>query len=241
MADVLAPVKGIGAGLSSSLSTTSTYALYLMIIFVVMAVVVGVLFFVLNKRSYRTTVVVLRPRGGSAQFDYEAGMIGKHYTDRKKELRFKIYNAKKMNVQYNNEPIDQKYLIKRFIKGRYNPLVFMVPNSEGWLQPTSLTLDVAKGILADVTNADLTYYQSELELMDSMFNNKSFLERYYLLILVILFMICIAILWYMARQVHQAALLNQQSVAIMADALVKISQQTAQNSTNGIGQVLQIG
>jgi hypothetical protein len=184
----------------------------------------ALLYFHYNKKSYNVTVVVVRPRAGTNVFDYEVGKTGKHYKDRSsKEVRFKIYNAKKLGIRYNNEAIEDKYMIRRFDgKGKANLLVFMKPNSQGWLEPILMNLD-GKAIFASVENQDLSYYETELQLMDALFNRKSFMERYYLLFLIILMVVVVCIQWYAAAQIHDAAQLNLQAQQVWADAMTKIA------------------
>jgi hypothetical protein len=194
----------------------------------------------MDKKSYNVGVYLIKPRGTSGAFDLEVGNQGKFaYDKQKKELRFKIYQATKKGIMYNNEAIKQEYIQKRFVAGKYSPVVFLSPNKQGWYQPVHVQLD-SEGVVAKVENADISYYQTELEQMDALFNNKSFMEKYYLLILVILFIICICILWYMAGQVHKAAELQRQSAEVMSASMRYMADRLATNST-GPSQVIAIG
>jgi len=236
MADIAGVVGNIGASMSKGLGTTGVYVMYAGIVLVAVIVVGVLLAFYLNKKSYNIGVYIIKGHSGSV--DMEMGAIGKHFYDKeKKELRFKIYNGAKKGLMYNNEAIPPKYFVKRFSKGKYNVAVFMSRNSQGWLQPVEMNLVNAQ-LVAKVENADLSHYQTELELMDALFNKKSFMEKYYLLILVILFIICICILWYMAGQVHKAAQLNQQSAVVMSEAMKYMAERFGNSTAT---QTLQVG
>jgi hypothetical protein len=234
-------VNNIGASLATKLGVAATASLYLIISLVFVIVAVVLLFLYFDKKSYNVTVIVLRPRGRDA-FDFETGFIGKHYKDRStKEVRFKLFQAKKKGVRYNNESIPEHFIIKRFFAGRYNPLIYMSPNSEGWLQPVQLSLSMQEGILASVKNADLSYYQTELELMDAMFHKKTFLEKYYLLILIFLLIVVVAIQWYAASQIHKAAEINLQQSEVWAQVMNKFIETIGNETGKAPAQVLNIG
>lgn len=240
MADVNSVVSGLGSNFKSAFAGTGTYIIYTIILLVFMVIVGIILWLYFDKKSYNTSVIILRPRANTGVFDLEAGYLGKHYVDRAKEVRFKIFQSKKKGIRYNNEAIPQKYVVKRFIGGKYNPLVFMTPNSEGWLQPTMVTLDTANSLLAQVDNADISYYQTELELMDAMFNKKGFIEKYYLLILIFLMIVVVLIQWYAASQIHKSAQLNAQAVQVMSDTLRYVADKFGGNSTT-TSQVINLG
>lgn len=240
MVDTQNVLGNIGSNVKSALGTTSIYVMYTFIIIVFVVVLIAALYFYLNKKSFNFDVVILRPRGGTNSFDYEAGNIGKHYVDRDKETRFQIYKAKKRGIKYNNEAIDQRYIVKRFRAGKYNPLVFMTPNSQGWLQPTILNLDVAKGIVAQVDNSDISYYQTELELMDAMFNKKTFMEKYYLIILVFLMIIVVLIQWYAASQIHKSSVNYQAGAQAIADAMKYAADRFANNASSTGPQIVKL-
>lgn len=240
MADIGSIVSNIGTSISAGLGTTGVYVMYAGIILVLMTIVGVFLAYYLDKNSYKISVWIFKRRGGpgSDVFDLETGAMGKVFYDKqKKEVRFKIYKSKKRGFMYNNEAVDQKFFVKKFTDGKYAPLICMAPNEQGWLEPIHLQL-AGGAAVAKVQNADLSYYQTELELMDALFNKKSFMEKYYLLILVILFIICICILWYMAGQVHKAAELNQQSALVMAEAMKYMAERFGNSTAQ---QVVHIG
>jgi hypothetical protein len=233
MAEIGATLNNIGNGLKSSLGTASVYLMWTFIILMFFVIVGVIMWFYYNKKSYNIHVVILRARAGGKAFNFEAGKVGKQFFDKKrKEVRFKIYQAKKFGIQYNEEAVDQKYFIDRMVDGKHTRMVFMAPNDEGWLQPTMLDFDMSKGLKATVDNADLSYYNTELELMDSLFNNKSFLEKYYLLILVILMIIVVLIQWYAAAQIHKGSVNNLEAVKLLT--------QTAQSIASSSGQASQV-
>lgn len=237
MADVTSSLSQIGTQFKSAVGTSGVYIMYTVLLIVFFIVIGVVLWYYMNKKSYNVSVVILRPRAGSTVFDYETGKVGKQFFDKaKKEVRFRIYQAKKFGMQYNEEAVDQKYFIKRFVGGKYNPLLFMAPNEQGWLQPVMMNLDTSNGIIASVSNADLSYYQTELELMDSLFSNKSFFEKYYLIILIFLMIVVVCIQWYSAAQIHKAAQINLQAVQLLTDTALRI----AANAGN-VTQVLPVG
>lgn len=234
----------IGQSLGTALTPISSTGYYIFLSVAAILCIGAVVLYTINKNSYRIRIAIMRPRGQTGAFDWETGYTGKHTYNKNKELRFKIYQAKKYKIQYNEEPIDQEFIIKSFSKNKMKEMVVFAPNNEGWLQPINMALKDLSRIEATVTNADLTYYQSELEAMDSLFGEKSFFERYYLFVLVILFIVCIGILWYMARQVHQASLTNLQAVKLLTDTAQQVAAQQSHNATAGpstIPQVLNLG
>lgn len=236
--DVAASLSTMSSNLGATLGTAGVFIMWIFILLLFFGVAGFLLYVHYNKKSYKIEVVVMRPRAGSNTFDYEQGLMGKQYYDKeKKELRFGIYQAKKKGIQYNNEAVDQKYFVRSFFKGGSKPMLFMAPNDEGWLQPIMMSLDAMEGIKAKVLNSDLSYFQTELDLMDSMFGNKGFFEKYYLLILCILMLIVVAIQWYAASQVHNAAVVNSESVKLLTDTAIKVATFTGGNNS----QVVHIG
>lgn len=200
--------------------------------------VIGVLmWYVLNRRSYNIHVVILRPRSGTTAFDWEAGYYGKHKLDKTRELRFIIYDAKKHKIQYNEEPIDQRFFIKRMIKGKYHNQLFLSPNSEGWLQPVKMDFDNQGGLQATVENSDLTYYAAELALMDKYFDDKDFFSKYGMFILVILSIINACILAWAIYKLGNISV----SMEHVASSLDMVANKLSQNNTAAAQQVIKIG
>lgn len=238
MADLPGVLAGITGNLGETLGTTGVYVMYTAIVLVLLCIVGAILYSYFNLKSYNVSVIILRPRAGTSAFDQEVGSRGKHYYDKqKKEVRFSIHNGSKKGLQYNNEAIDQRFFVKKFFKGRASPVVYMAPNDQNWLQPVYMDLNAQGGLSATVTNADLSYYQTELELMEAMFGNKSFMERYYLLILVFLMIVVVCIQWYAAAQIHKAAELNWQQTQAWSEVMKAFAESMSENKT----QVLKIG
>jgi len=236
--DVQSTLGTIGTNVASGLGTVGMFALYITITLVVLGVVGLFLYFHYHKKSFRIRVHVLRPIGDTGKFHWDAGFRGKQaYNSRKKEVRFEIYQAKKLGLQYNNEAVNQEFFVRQVVAGKNITHVFFSPNKQGWLQPITIGLDAVKGMNATVTNADLSYYQTELELMDSLFGNKSFMEKYYLLILIVLMIIVCVIQWYSASQINNAATLNKDALKLLTDTALQITQ----INTGNVSQVVRLG
>lgn len=225
-----------GAGATGSVVGIVLTMMAVLFVFLIIGIAFAVWY--MKRASFNVAVTVLRPIAGTSSFIKEVGYRGKQYFDKsRKEMRFSIYNGKRLKLQYNGEAIDQKFFVKRMFKGRVFNEVYLTPNEAGYLQPTKLSFDdsLTGALKATVTNADITYYQTELEMLDSMFGNKSFMERYYLLILVVLFLLCLCILWYMAHEVGVAADTQHQTGILITNALKEIGARSTQtiNATSG--------
>lgn len=242
--DMASVISGLGGNLAASLGTAGMFALYIMITLICLGLLGLLLWFYFNKKSFKIQVHILRPIGDTGKFYEQTGLLGKQaFNRKKKEVRFQIYRGQKLGLQYNNEAVKPEYFQRKSnSKGKVSMHLYMTPNKEGWLQPTMLTLDASKGLIATVNNADLSYYQTELELMDAMFGNKSFFEKYYLLILCILMVIVVVIQWYAASQIHTASVTNAQAAKLLSDTALQIAQMNAHNSTiSGASQVISLG
>lgn len=235
---VLEQITGAFAGTAAKVGGYSYYAAAIVICMVVFG---GIIVYLVNKRSYNVHVVIIRPRSGTSAFDWEAGYWGKYFLNKNREMRFKIWNAKKLKIQYNEEPIDQEFIIKRMIKGRYHSMVAFIPNTEGWLQPTRIDIDNLGALKATVSNADLTYYQSELALMDQYFDDKDFFQKFGLFIIILLSIINACILIYAISKLGKVS----ESFNMVASSLDLIANRLASNSTvtssNGLLGVIPIG
>lgn len=230
-------LEQISGQFSNAISAGGSYTTYAAIIILVLLFFLGVVYYVMNKRSYNVNVIICRPIQGTGAFHLESGFLGKHTLNKNKELRFKIYNAQKYKLQYNEEPIDQQYFVKRMFKGRYMNTVFLAPNTEGWLQPIFMRFDNMEGITATVTNADLTYYQSELALMDMYFNDKDFFQKYGMFILVLLSIINSCVLIYAIYKLGGVA----EAFNHAADGLANLASAISNNATTTTPGVIKIG
>jgi hypothetical protein len=222
---------------SATAGTAGQYTYLVASGFIVFVAIGALMWYVLNKRSYNIHVVIVRPRSGTNAFDWEAGYFGKHKLSKNKELRFLIYKAKQNKIQYNEEPIDQKYFIKRMIGGKYHNQLFMSPNSEGWLQPVKMDFQNTDGLVATVQNSDLTYYATELALMDQYFDDKDFFSKYGMFILVILSIVNACIL---AWAIYKFGAIST-SMQHVADSLTLVANQLTSNTTAPVQQVIKIG
>jgi len=231
-------LSGVGAKVGAGLSTASMYTYYVAGALIVLFGIGALLWYVTNKRSYNVHVVILRPRSGSSAYDWEAGYFGKHVLNKVKELRFQIYNSKKYKLQYNQEAIDQKYFIKRLFKGKYHNLVFLTPNSEGWLQPSMMQMDNIGNLKATVSNSDFTYYMTELSEMDKYYDDKDFFSKYGMFILVILSIINACILAYAVYKLGGVSAAFEHASTAFSDAAVRLGANATQSTT---GTVIKIG
>lgn len=252
MAEIPSAISGVidTSALGNTLQGAQMVFLFGGIIILLLIAIGGLFWYLMWKKSFKWSVYIMRPvQGKSGAFKLETHYRGKHFLNKKKEMRFKIMKAKKYNLLYNNEPIDQKYIIWGENKGVSQPIVIMQPNSEGWLLPVTLSLSELNKLESDVTNADMTYYQSELETMDSVFAQKGFLEKYYLLILV-LFLIVILIMQgcqirstgKVADTQREAAQMNVQAVDKMSQALTyAVDRINGTGEPSKIPQVINLG
>lgn len=218
---------------------------------IVITIIGLLIWFVWYRSSFKTRVFIIRPLQGTKAFKLEGPLRGKHFFNKNKELRFKILGAKTKGLLYNNEPIDESYTVWGEFNKKVYPTVFFQPNNEGWLQPALMKKDDLDNIKVSVTNADLTYYQSELETMDAVFNTKTFLEKYYLLIIIVFFLIILSMQGCQLKAAGKAAEANQfaaetsaRAAENMAEALIYIGARinaTDTGKTSNIPELIPIG
>ena len=231
-------LEQIQSQFSTMFSGAGQYTYYAATLVIAFIVIGALMWFVLNRRSFNIHVVIIKPRSGTTAFDWEAGYFGKHTLDNHRELRFKIYKAKQLKIQYNEEPIDQKFFIKRMIKSKYVNQIFLTPNSEGWLQPVMMKFNNQGGLEATVTNSDLTYYASELALMDQYFDNKDFFAKYGMFILVILSIINACIL---AWAIYKLGAISESMNNVANSLNLVATKLSANNTASAAQQVIKIG
>jgi hypothetical protein len=200
--------EGIGATVSAGADKLWFYTSALLI---VVAVIAG-LWWWNRYKSYNWNVIIKRRIGDTDGFALDLGYRGKHFWKNDKEMRFEIYNAKKFKVQYNNEPIDRKYAIETFIKGKRVPTVILEADSENILHPVLLTSKVKQQLEADMSNADITFAASEMENLAQKYLEKPMLEKYGFILFALMLLGAGALYWYGAKE-------NAKAVESMASAV----------------------
>lgn len=232
----LITAEGIGSTVSAGVDKLWFYTT---VGLVIAAVLVGVWWW--NKqRSYNWDVIIKRKIGESNGFAFDFGYKGKHYWNNTKEMRFEIKNAKKLKIQYNNEPIDRKYQIEAFRKGKRFPLVIMESDSENFLHPVLLSPSEREVVIsrmvdgkekqvtvkvsdieADMSNADITFAASEMENLAQKYLEKPLLEKYGFILFALMLLGAGALYWYGAKT-------NSEAVNSMASAMGNVASTNAQ-------------
>lgn len=95
--------------------------------------------FMLYVRTFNVDVIIARFGNGT---DFRTGLKGKFILkknkDGTKEWRFKIYNAKKHKLLYNEESINPENIYHHEIKGRVGKMIYLGENSQGYLVPLDI-------------------------------------------------------------------------------------------------------
>jgi hypothetical protein len=216
-------VSSIQAGAAQGIDVISQITLWILM----MGVLLFGLWFWKLYNSYNITVVIKRPLGNDGGFELDTGYRGKYFFNQDKEMRFKIWRANHFKIQYDEEPIDQRFVVPALSQGKRKKMIFFQPNDENHLKPLLLTNKDKEVIQVELLNSDITYSMTEIQKYANRYMEKSPFERYGMLVFLIFTVVVAGMFWYSARsnaKAMDAMASNYAQVVGTNDAIITLLQ-----------------
>jgi len=239
------------AAISSTASTTG-FTLFILLTVITIVLTIGLaIAFMLYKRTFNIDVFVMKYNDNGVEVN--AGLRGKIYIKGEgTAARFKIWGAKRHKILYHEEAIQPENIYNQIIGNRVKRIIFMSPDSEGFLHPLKVTPEVItlktkvynkekqeeeevieqrKVLKSTYTALDNAWLQTEAEKYNNMFDTRSAAEKWgFIIIVIVLIITLVAFLW-VAHKVSA----NSAQMAEASQLLAETVQIVYQNQT-GIQQ-----
>lgn len=211
-------------------------------------IMVGAVVVWLWLRSFNIIVHVRRPIGKGQGYLLETGYKGKYVfasnEAHEKVTRFVILGAKRKKIEYNGDAPDEQFKTPLLVKGKIRTLITFQPDSENQLHPVYFKETSYKNVLeAEISRGDYQYAASAIQTMNDKYSKKDFVEKYGLIIIMVVLLLIAAMQWYTSKNYTESA-------AAMANAMQSVAASNSQlanilsNSTiagapaNSLGPVL---
>ena len=223
MVDVVGITEGSGAAASQALIAGTIY----ITLALVGVAVIALVFYARYRASFNHMVWIRRPIG-SGGFEYDVGHTGRFIFkqgdgDSKRQI-FQIYKAKKNKLNYNEENDTFSKRLPCLVKGKRRYLVIMQPDEAGFLQPVEIRGAEDGNLAAVVTQADIAFFEAELQNISQKYDRPSFMQQYGLIIYLILIIVVAALFWWGTRNNAEAMRIIASAVETNAAATLKMTE-----------------
>lgn len=243
-------VSSVGVAASNAYSTGISVMGIVVILILFLAIAgfgIGYLFYV---RSFNIDVILVRFANGT---DIRTGLKAKVIMSGKegegKDMRLKIFGAKKHKIQYNEEAInpDDLYSVET-PGGRIKRMLFMGIDSEGKYVPLSIKPEMYTYIRdkkdqlgnkigeekystpvlrANYKMVDVAWYQTQVQKFKHLFQKPDSMHMWMLIIVSVVIVFCLIAFMYNTHKTTQA----MEQVALASESIARATQALATNLT----------
>jgi cbb3-type cytochrome oxidase subunit 3 len=228
MVDIIASTTG--ANLASNVGNVVNWTTGIIVAILIIAIII----YYIYVRSFNILVTLKKPMGKEGGYILEMGYKAKFYWNTPQEMRFKIFNASKKKIQYFEEPPDRKFLIPVLVKGKVCRMIIMQPDSENIYHPVSLTQVNQNELVAELSNADITFVASEMSTQADKLLKKDFMQKYGTLVFFFLVLVIAVLYWWGAKQNADAANAIASAVQANTNALNQFVNSFGNHTTTGL-------
>lgn len=240
----------ISAGINTqAVQAAGTAALYNFAVtamwFLILGSIGGLIIYFLYRKSFNVKVTILDNSKAKTVGIIQDGLRGKMYQTRPGEFRFKIFNARRHKIRYNQESITpEDFYMLRLKNNKVKMCLYMAYDSEGQLIPARFesiihrkqVLDEKGNFVKDkngnnvfVENASITalvkpvdvaWFYKEYDKESEIFDARSAFDKWGWLVLTICLILVLGAFLYTSYKFSDAAKSLADSSAILAKAAV---------------------